>query len=178
MQVQRIQFNNPYITFKGDNKIKNLQIENKNPLITEETRSVANELHKLFKSVEGKTLTVEGLSVGSPVGTYLDFTLNDDALNQQKVKLHLHKNSSDAEQIQAAELRITENGNPTRKIEYYPRRQSNGVWMDDLASCYVRQSLYGLEDYNYSSSYELNDIFVKYGREFITKLKKLVKYYK
>ena len=178
MQVQRIQFNNPYITFKGDNKIKNLQIDNKNPLITEETRSIANDLHKLFKSVEGKTLTVEGLSVGSPVETHLDITLNDNTLNPQKVKLHLHKNSSDAEQIQAAELRIIENGNPTRKIEYYPRRHMNGTCMDDLTSCYVRKSLYGMENYNYSSSYELNDIFVKYGREFITKLKKLVKYYK
>lgn len=178
MQVQKVQFNNPYITFKGDNKIKNLQIENKNPLITEETRSVANDLHKLFKSVEGKTLTVERLSVGSPVETHLDLVLNDDTLNPQKVKLHLHKNSSDAEQIQAAELRITENENSTRKIEYYPKRQMNGVIMDDLTSCYVKKSMWGMEDYNYSSSYELNDIFVKYGREFITKFKKLVKYYK
>jgi hypothetical protein len=176
MQVQRVQFNNPYITFKGE--IPNLHIDNKNPLITEETREVANNLHKLFKSVEGKTLTLEGLSVGGPVETYLDLALNDETLNPQKVKLHLHKNSRDAKQIIGAELYITENGNPTRKIEYYPKRQINGVWMDDLASYYLREGRGGTEGYNYSSGYELNNIFVKYGREFITKLKKLVKYYK
>ena len=92
MQVQRVQFNNPHtstlgvninsrtrekeVAFKSNNKIKNLQIENKNPLITDETREVVNELHKLFKSVEGKTLTIEGLSVGTPVETYLNLTLN------------------------------------------------------------------------------------------------------
>ena len=177
MQVHKIQNNNLYATFKSNKKIKNLQIDNKNPLITEDVRNVANGLNKFLNSIAGKTLNIDGMSIGSPVETYLYATLKDID-NQKKVKLDLSKDSKYAEQITTAKFYITAKDGLTSIIEYCPRRNGHGVWMDDLLSYNVCESFYGEEYYNYTRTVELNDIFVKYGRKFLAKFEKIAKYYK
>ena len=178
MQVHRIQNNNPYIAFRSNKMITNLQIDNKNSLITEEVRNIANGLNKFFNSVTGKTLTIDGLSVGKPIETSLEVTLCDNNADQNKVKLYLSKNIKEVEQISSAQLYITKKNSPTQIIEYYPKKQINGVWMDDLLSYNACESFFGEEYYNYSRNFKLNDIFAKYGKEFLSKLEKLAKYYK
>ena len=155
-----------------------IQIDNKKPLISEEVRNITGKLNDLLNSVSGKKLTVSGLSVGSPIGWSLDVTLNDNLFSKKNVNLNLTKDSKLAEQIQIAQIQIADKGDSRLVIEYYPKRQILSIWTDDLVSYFTRKTSHGIEDFDYTRGSELNDIFIKYGKKFLSRLQKLKKHFK